>query len=59
MEEVSNVTEPTREKPYPSWTWVVNELGEGYWDAPKPAPSENGVTYAWNEEITDWVKVTQ
>lgn len=42
-------------KPYPSWVWVVNEIGGGYWDAPKPAPETPGV-YVWNEEKEDWVE---
>jgi hypothetical protein len=53
------MTESTKPKPYPSWNWVVNEIGDGYWDAPKPAPTENAKPYTWNEEILDWVEVIQ
>ena len=42
-------------KPYESWVWVVNEVGGGYWDSPKPAPEDDKV-YVWNEEILDWVE---
>lgn len=44
-------------KPYTSWTWVTNEVGISYWDAPKPMPREHGKIYAWNEEMQDWVEV--
>jgi hypothetical protein len=44
-------------KPYPSWTWVTNEIGISYWDAPKPMPREHGKIYTWNEEMQDWVEV--
>jgi hypothetical protein len=45
-------------QPFPSWTWVVNEVGQGYWDAPIPMPRENGVVYKWNEEAQSWDAVT-
>jgi hypothetical protein len=52
------MTSPTVGKPYPSWTWVENELGDGFWDAPKPMPTENKKIYTWNEEILEWVEVS-
>jgi hypothetical protein len=43
-------------KPYPSWTWVTNEVGISYWDSPIPIPKEHGKIYTWNEEMQDWVE---
>jgi hypothetical protein len=50
MSEKSNAP-----KPYPSWVWVINEIGDGYWDSPKPAPLD-GKVYAWNETDLNWVE---
>jgi len=44
-------------QPYPSWKWVINELGQGYWDAPVPMPRENQVSYYWDETSLSWKEV--
>jgi hypothetical protein len=41
--------------PKPFGSWVLNEE-TCRWDPPTPYP-EDGVIYAWNEEITDWQPV--
>jgi len=41
-------------QPYPSWVWIENEIGDGYWDAPVPAPKEDQVIYYWDEESLSW-----
>jgi len=48
------MSEPTTPKPFTSWTWVVNEIGIGYWDAPVPMPREDQVAYYWDEESLSW-----
>jgi hypothetical protein len=49
---MSNI--PTTPQPYPSWTWVVNEIGHGFWQAPKACPNEDQVVYYWDELSLDW-----
>lgn len=44
-------------KPYPSW--ILNEA-DCWWEPPTPS-NYNGIdgkTYAWDEDITQWVEVT-
>jgi hypothetical protein len=48
--------EQNTNKPYPSWTWVTNESGESFWDAPKPLPTTHGKILKWDEEQVDWVE---
>jgi hypothetical protein len=45
---------PTTPQPFPSWKWVVNEVGHGYWDAPVPIPREDQVSYYWDEGTLSW-----
>ena len=40
-------------QPYPSW--VLDE-DTARWEAPVPYPTD-GLTYSWNEDITDWEPV--
>jgi hypothetical protein len=40
-------------QPYPSWSF---DFTSWTWNAPIPYPSD-GLTYAWNEELGDWVLV--
>lgn len=47
-------TTPTTPQPFPSWKWVVNEIGQGYWDAPVVCPREDQVVYYWDEESVSW-----
>ena len=42
-------------QPYPSWT--LNE-GTLDWDPPEPRP-DDGNEYAWDEDTTSWVEVTE
>ena len=49
--------EPTTPQPFPSWKWVVNEIGIGYWDSPTPMPRENQVSYYWDEPSLAWKEV--
>jgi len=48
------MSEPTTPQPYPSWKWVVNEIGHGFWDSPVPHPIKNKAIFAWNEEKLTW-----
>ena len=41
-------------QPYPSWKLVKNEMGDSYWDAPVPQPTENQVIYYWDEPSLSW-----
>ena len=43
--------------PYPSWTWVTNESGESFWDAPTPLPIVHGKIFKWDENQLNWVEV--
>lgn len=40
-------------QPYPSWT-----KNKGNWDAPTPAPVEQGKFFKWDESTLSWVEVT-
>ena len=51
---MENQSMPTTTKPFPSWTWYINENGIGYWDAPVLCPNEPLVVYKWNEETLTW-----
>jgi hypothetical protein len=42
-------------KPYPSWT-LVEETCQ--WASPVPKPTD-GKNYFWNEEILNWVELTE
>ncbi len=51
--------------PKPFNSWVLNET-TCRWDAPTPMPTDlteeeiaAGTTYSWDEETTNWVKVTR
>jgi hypothetical protein len=46
-----------QDKPYPSWTWVTNEVGVSYWDSPVPMPRNHGKVFVWNEEQLQWKEV--
>ena len=48
------MSEPTSPQPFPSWTWFVNELGEGMWVPPTPHPMVDQVPYYWDEESLSW-----
>ena len=48
------MNEPTTPQPFPSWNWVVNEIGIGYWDSPVPMPREDQVLYYWDEAGLSW-----
>jgi hypothetical protein len=41
-------------QPYPSWKWVINETGRGYWDAPVALPLDDQKIYYWDEENLAW-----
>jgi hypothetical protein len=45
---------PTTPQPFPSWKWVVNEIGIGYWDSPNPVPLHDQITYVWDEPTLSW-----
>lgn len=42
-------------KPYPSWTLVEATC---QWDAPVAYP-EDGKKYRWDEDVTNWVEVSE
>ena len=71
-QENSIQTEPTTpigESPFPSWEWVTNNLGIGFWCAPIAQPTVHGKTFLWNEpdlswyykdeESNSWIKYTE
>jgi hypothetical protein len=45
---------PLIPQPFPSWKWVVNQIGIGYWDAPIAQPKEDQVIYYWDEPSLSW-----
>lgn len=51
------MTSPTTPQPYPSWVWVTNEVGIGFWDSPVPMPTKDKIIYRWNESTLEWVAV--
>jgi hypothetical protein len=42
-------------KPHPSWTLNIDTY---LWNAPTPAPVEEGKSYAWDEESLSWLEIT-
>lgn len=48
-------TEPDGESPYPSWIWVTNEVGVGFWSPPIPHPANlHNKPLIWNESEQSW-----
>jgi hypothetical protein len=60
---------PVGESPFPSWQWVSNNLGVGFWSAPVPQPRVHNKPFLWNEpdlswyykdeESNSWIKYTE
>ena len=45
---------PIGESPFPSWQWVSNDIGVGFWTSPVPQPRVHGKTFLWNEPDLSW-----
>lgn len=54
-ERQAKIEEVIQQKPYPSWTFIEDELR---FEPPTPYPTDDKL-YDWDEETTSWVERTE